>query len=121
MGASAPWHAPSLPHPAQPTPGPLPQTTACQIHLTGTTTLPSNHHQPTPPHNYNHPAIEPTLTNTSSTPPPPPPQVQYSLLDRRPENGMADFCAQHGIKLLPYGVLAGGFLSDKYLGASPKQ
>lgn len=34
---------------------------------------------------------------------------------------MADFCAQHGIKLLPYGVLAGGFLSDKYLGASPKQ
>ncbi|KAL4429190.1 hypothetical protein ABPG77_010169 [Micractinium sp. CCAP 211/92] len=48
-------------------------------------------------------------------------QVQYSLLDRRPENGMADFCAQHNIKLLPYGVLAGGFLSDKYLGVSPKQ
>ena len=43
-------------------------------------------------------------------------QVQYSLLDRRPENGMSDFCLQQGIGILPYGVLAGGFLSDKYLG-----
>ena len=42
--------------------------------------------------------------------------MQYSLLDRRPENGMADFCVKHGIGILPYGVLAGGFLSDKYLG-----
>lgn len=38
-------------------------------------------------------------------------QVQYSLLDRRPENGMAAFCAQHGVAMLPYGVVAGGFLS----------
>ncbi|EFJ45917.1 hypothetical protein VOLCADRAFT_105794 [Volvox carteri f. nagariensis] len=43
-------------------------------------------------------------------------QLQYSLLDRRPENGMAQFCAANGIALLSYGVLAGGFLSDKYLG-----
>lgn len=43
-------------------------------------------------------------------------QVQYSLLDLRPERAMAPFCQQHGISLLPYGVLAGGFLSDKYLG-----
>ena len=43
-------------------------------------------------------------------------QVQYSLLDRRPENAMADFCAQHGISLLPYGTTAGGLLSDRYLG-----
>ncbi|GLC40730.1 hypothetical protein PLESTM_001106100 [Pleodorina starrii] len=43
-------------------------------------------------------------------------QLQYSLLDRRPENGMTQFCAANGIALLPYGVLAGGFLSDKYLG-----
>ncbi|KAG2451292.1 hypothetical protein HYH02_003898 [Chlamydomonas schloesseri] len=43
-------------------------------------------------------------------------QLQYSLLDRRPENGMLAFCAANDIKLLPYGVLAGGFLSDKYLG-----
>lgn len=45
-----------------------------------------------------------------------PAQVQYSLLDRRPENGMADFCAQHGIALLPYGTTAGGLLSSRYLG-----
>lgn len=67
----------------------------------------------------------PFPNHSSLKPPTDPPahhsQVQYSLLDRRPENGMADFCAQHNIKLLPYGVLAGGFLSDKYLGVSPKQ
>ncbi len=48
-------------------------------------------------------------------------QVQYSLLDRRPENGMADFCAAHGMRLLPYGVVAGGLLSDRYLGAQPSE
>ena len=48
-------------------------------------------------------------------------QVQYSLLDRRPENGMAQFCAQHGIKLLPYGVVGGGLLADKYLGMPAPQ
>jgi len=43
-------------------------------------------------------------------------QLQYSLLDLRPENGMTQFCTANRISLLPYGVLAGGFLSDKYLG-----
>lgn len=43
-------------------------------------------------------------------------QVQYSLLDRRPERGMADFCAKHRIRLLAYGTLGGGFLSGRYLG-----
>ena len=42
--------------------------------------------------------------------------MQYSLLDRRPENGMIDYCALHDIQLLPYGTVAGGFLSDRYLG-----
>jgi aryl-alcohol dehydrogenase-like predicted oxidoreductase len=42
-------------------------------------------------------------------------QVQYSLLDRRPERGMADVCERHGIKLLCYGSLAGGFLSERWL------
>lgn len=28
------------------------------------------------------------------------PQVQYSLLDRRPDNGMIEFCAKHDIKLV---------------------
>lgn len=26
-------------------------------------------------------------------------QVQYSLMDRRPENGMVQYCAQQGIKV----------------------
>ena len=44
-------------------------------------------------------------------------QVQYSLLDRRPEHGLTDFCREQGIQLLCYGTLAGGFLSQRYLGA----
>ena len=44
-------------------------------------------------------------------------QVQYSLLDRRPERGTAEFCIQHGISLLTYGALAGGFLTERWLGA----
>lgn len=43
-------------------------------------------------------------------------QVQYSVLDQRPEVKMTPFCQKHGIKLLAYGTLLGGFLSEKYLG-----
>ena len=43
-------------------------------------------------------------------------QLQYSVLDRRPANGMAAQCARDGIGLLCYGALAGGFLSERYLG-----
>ena len=43
-------------------------------------------------------------------------QVQYSLIDLRPEVQMAQFCQGHGIQLLAYGTLCGGLLSDKYLG-----
>ena len=42
--------------------------------------------------------------------------VQYSLTDRRPENGMVDLCAEHDMKLLCYGALGGGLFSDKWLG-----
>jgi aryl-alcohol dehydrogenase-like predicted oxidoreductase len=42
-------------------------------------------------------------------------QVQYSLLDRRPERGMVELCRQHGVHLLAYGTLGGGFLSEHYL------
>ncbi|NNE80483.1 MAG: aldo/keto reductase [Silicimonas sp.] len=42
-------------------------------------------------------------------------QTQYSLLDRRPENGLADWAAFNGIHLLCYGTLAGGFLTEKWL------
>ena len=45
-------------------------------------------------------------------------QVQYSLVDRRPEKRMAGFCRDNGISLLTYGTLLGGLLSEKYLGRS---
>jgi aryl-alcohol dehydrogenase-like predicted oxidoreductase len=46
-------------------------------------------------------------------------QVQYSLLDRRPESdGMVALCAERGTRLVCYGVVAGGFLTDKWLGAA---
>src|SRR5271167_1176053 len=43
-------------------------------------------------------------------------QVQYSLVDRRPEVRMARFCSDHSMTLLAYGTLLGGLLSEKYLG-----
>eukprot|EP01046_Picozoa_sp_COSAG06_P010662 COSAG06_NODE_586_length_14002_cov_11.579228_7_plen_176_part_00 len=53
-------------------------------------------------------------------------QVQFSLLDRRPLNAMIPFFleeAQRGgggdIKILAYGVLAGGYLTDRWLGQPP--
>lgn len=42
-------------------------------------------------------------------------QVQYSLIDRRPQMRMAAFCQEHGIYLFAYGTLGGGLLSEKYL------
>ncbi len=42
-------------------------------------------------------------------------QTQYSLLDRRPEKSMVDFCLKNNVKLLCYGALAGGFLSERWL------
>lgn len=43
-------------------------------------------------------------------------QVQYSVLDRRPRNGLADWAARNRVQILAYGVLAGGFLTDAWLG-----
>lgn len=48
-------------------------------------------------------------------------QVQYSLIDRRPEIRMASFCREHAITLLAYGTLLGGLLSEKYLGRPEPQ
>lgn len=45
-------------------------------------------------------------------------QVQYSALDHRPENGLAALCAQNGVALLCYGSVAGGFLSERWLGVA---
>jgi aryl-alcohol dehydrogenase-like predicted oxidoreductase len=45
-------------------------------------------------------------------------QVQYSLIDRRPERYMVDFCQQYEIILLTYGTLCGGLISEKFLNKS---
>ncbi|MEM7318666.1 MAG: aldo/keto reductase [Pseudomonadota bacterium] len=42
-------------------------------------------------------------------------QVQYSLLDRRPENGLTGWTEENDLQLLCYGTLAGGFLTEKWL------
>jgi aryl-alcohol dehydrogenase-like predicted oxidoreductase len=48
-------------------------------------------------------------------------QNQYSLLDRRPENGLLGLCREAGAQLLSYGSLAGGFLAQRWLGrAEPR-
>jgi aryl-alcohol dehydrogenase-like predicted oxidoreductase len=43
-------------------------------------------------------------------------QVQYSIIDRRPEVKMIPFCIKHNISLLAYGSLCGGLISERYLG-----
>lgn len=43
-------------------------------------------------------------------------QVQYSIIDRRPEVKMIPFCLKHNISLLAYGSLCGGLMSERYLG-----
>jgi len=43
-------------------------------------------------------------------------QVCISLLDRRALGSMTELCCERGVKLLAYGTLAGGFLSERYLG-----
>jgi len=43
-------------------------------------------------------------------------QVQYSIIDRRPEVKMIPFCIKHNISLLAYGSICGGLMSERYLG-----
>jgi len=42
-------------------------------------------------------------------------QVQYSIIDQRPDVKMSSFCKNHNMKLLAYGTLLGGLLTEKYL------
>ena len=44
-------------------------------------------------------------------------QLQYSVLDHRPEHGMSALCAANGVSLLCYGVLGGGFVAERWRGA----
>jgi aryl-alcohol dehydrogenase-like predicted oxidoreductase/enamine deaminase RidA (YjgF/YER057c/UK114 family) len=43
-------------------------------------------------------------------------QVSFSLVDRRAAGALSDLCAKSGVKLLAYGTLCGGFLSQRWLG-----
>lgn len=44
-------------------------------------------------------------------------QVQYSVMDHRPQYDMQKIAERYDIPYLCYGSIAGGFLSDAYLGA----
>jgi aryl-alcohol dehydrogenase-like predicted oxidoreductase/enamine deaminase RidA (YjgF/YER057c/UK114 family) len=43
-------------------------------------------------------------------------QVCCSLLDRRAQGRMSEYCQSRGIGILAYGTVAGGFLSERWLG-----
>lgn len=43
-------------------------------------------------------------------------QLQYSLLDQRPKAEMIPLTVRNGVAVLCYGTLAGGFLTDRYVG-----
>ena len=43
-------------------------------------------------------------------------QVSFSLLDQRAAHGLCAFCVEHGVHLLAYGTVAGGWLTERWLG-----
>lgn len=43
-------------------------------------------------------------------------QVQYSVLDRRPAGNLTVWAAENDVQFLCYGTLAGGFLTENWLG-----
>lgn len=45
-------------------------------------------------------------------------QIQYSIIDQRPEVKMLQFCEENDISLFAYGTICGGLLSERYLGMS---
>ena len=45
-------------------------------------------------------------------------QVSFSLVDRRAAGDLSALALQHGVSLLAYGTLCGGFLSDRYVGTA---
>lgn len=42
-------------------------------------------------------------------------QVCYSLLDQRASQAMTEFCRKHNIRILAFGTVAGGFLTEKWM------
>ncbi|MCL2033365.1 MAG: aldo/keto reductase [Oscillospiraceae bacterium] len=47
-------------------------------------------------------------------------QPKYSMLFREPENGLLDVCERAGAGVICFSPLAGGRLTDRYLGGIPK-
>ncbi|CAD5184512.1 unnamed protein product [Musa acuminata subsp. malaccensis] len=45
-------------------------------------------------------------------------QVQHSVVDMRPQQRMAELCQLTGLKLITYGTVMGGLLSEKFLDAN---
>jgi aryl-alcohol dehydrogenase-like predicted oxidoreductase/enamine deaminase RidA (YjgF/YER057c/UK114 family) len=43
-------------------------------------------------------------------------QISYSLLDQRAHGAMTEVCRRHGVKILAFGTLAWGLLSERWLG-----
>lgn len=43
-------------------------------------------------------------------------QVSFSMIDRRALGPLSTLCEEKGVRLLAYGTLCGGFLSDRWLG-----
>jgi len=49
-------------------------------------------------------------------------QISFSLIDQRGAQEMREVCEQYDVKILAFGTLAGGFLSDRWLGKpEPKE
>ncbi len=45
-------------------------------------------------------------------------QVSYSLIDQRASRALTEVCKNYGVGLLAYGTVAGGFLTERWLGIS---
>ncbi len=45
-------------------------------------------------------------------------QVSFSLIDQRAGGALSAYCLAHGIRLLAYGTVAGGWFSEKWLDAA---
>ena len=43
-------------------------------------------------------------------------QVSFSMVDRRAAGALSELCRERGVRLLAYGTLCGGFLSESWLG-----
>lgn len=45
-------------------------------------------------------------------------QMQYSILDSRPDKGLIALCKKNDVKIFAYGTLCGGFISERWINIS---